>query len=149
MQVQITNDNSTVETAVQAFVTAYNTVAKDIKTQEGNDASGNAEPLFGDPTIALIQERLANSLVGATASGAISNVQQLGISANPDGTLTLDTDTLDAALNSNYADIVGFFQNTGSFGQTFATTLNTLGSASPTGAVSLELWRRMRRWRRG
>lgn len=139
VQVQITNDNSTVETAVQAFVTAYNTVAKDIKTQEGNDASGNAEPLFGDPTIALIQERLANSLVGATASGAISNVQQLGISANPDGTLTLDTDTLDAALNSNYADIVGFFQNTGSFGQTFATTLNTLGSASPTGAVSLEL----------
>ncbi len=52
IQVQITNDNSSAETAVQSFVTAYNSVASTVKTQEGKDSSGNAEPLFGDPTLA-------------------------------------------------------------------------------------------------
>ena len=139
VQVQITNDNSSVENAVQAFVTAYNTVASDIKIQTGKDASGNAEPLFGDPTISLIQSQLSTALSSGTASGGISNIQQLGITANPDGTLTLETSTLDSVLNSNYSGVVGFLQNTGSFGQTFSSTLGSLGNSSTTGAISLEL----------
>jgi flagellar hook-associated protein 2 len=139
VQVQITNNNSAVETAVQAFVTAYNTVAGDIKTQAGNNSSGSPEPLYGDPTMSLIQSQLSTALFGGGASGAINSVQQLGISANQDGTLTLDTSTLDSILNSNYADVTGFFQNTGSWGQGLSTALGTLGTASPTGAISLEL----------
>ena len=139
VQVQITNDNTSVETAVQAVVTAYNTVATDIKTQAGDDSSGNPEPLYGDPTMSLIQSQLSSALSGGAASGAISNMEQLGISANPDGTLTLDTSTLDSILNSNYADVTGFLQNTGGWGQGIATVLNTLGNSSTTGAISLEL----------
>jgi flagellar hook-associated protein 2 len=139
VQVQITNNNSAVETAVQAFVTAYNTVAGDIKTQAGDDANGNPEPLYGDPTMSLIQDQLSASLQAGVVSGAISNIEQLGISANADGTLTLDTSALDSILNSNYTDVTGFFQNTGSFGQSLTATLNTLGSSETTGAISLEL----------
>jgi flagellar hook-associated protein 2 len=139
VQVQITNDNGSVETAVQALVTAYNTVTADIKTQEGNTATGAAEPLYGDPTLSLLQSQLSASLFGAAASGKISNIQQLGISTNPDGTLSLDVPTLDSALNSSFSDVVGFFQNTGSFGDNLSTALNTLGSGSPNGAISLQL----------
>jgi flagellar hook-associated protein 2 len=139
VQVQITNANSTVETAVQTFVTAYNAVAADIKTQEGTTSSGTAEPLYGDPTLSLIQSQLSEALVGGSAVGSISNLGQLGITANPDGTLSFDATTLDSTLNSNYSDVVGFLQNTGSWGQGLSTTLNTLGTASPTGAVALEL----------
>jgi len=139
VQVQITNDNSSVETAVQALVTAYNKVATDITTQAGNDSSGNPEPLYGDPTMALLQSQLSSALSGGAASGAITNMEQLGISANPDGTLTLDTDTLDSILNSNFSDVSGFLQNTGSWGQGLSTAINTLGSSSTTGAISLEL----------
>ena len=139
IQVQVTNDNTTVETAVQTFVTAYNTVAADIKTQAGDDATGKPEPLYGDPTMSLIQSQLSQALFGGGKSGAIGNIDQLGITANPDGTLTLDASTLDAVLNSNYADVTGFFQNTGSWGQGLSSALNTLGTASPTGAISLEL----------
>jgi len=139
IQIQVTNDNSAVETAVQAFVTAYNTVAGDIKTQAGDTAAGVPEPLYGDPTMSLIQSQLSAALTGGAASGAISNIYQLGISANADGTLTLDTSTLDATLNSNYADVTGFLQNTGSWGLGLSTALNTLGTASTTGAISLEL----------
>ena len=139
VQVQITNDNTDVESAVQAFVTAYNTVAGDIKTQAGDDSSGNAEPLYGDPTMSLIQSQLSSALFGGAASGAISSVYQLGITANADGTLTFNSTTLDATLNSNYSDVVGFLQNSGSWGQNLSTALDTLGSSSPTGALSLEL----------
>ena len=54
-----------------------------------------------------------------------------------DGTLTLDSDTLDAALNNNFADVTGFLQNSGGFGQNLSATLNNMGSQSTSGAIYL------------
>lgn len=137
VQVEITNDNTDIATAVNSFVTAYNAVMKDVNTQEGNDSSGNAEPLYGNPTLAMIQSQLTGSLFGGAASGSISNITQLGIGMNNDGTLTLNADTLNSVLNSNFSDVTGFLQNSGSFGQTMAATLNNLGTQAPNGAVYL------------
>jgi flagellar hook-associated protein 2 len=139
IQVEITNDNADVETAFSNFVTAYNTVLKDIATQEGDDSSGNPEPLFGDTVISQLQSELALSLTSGAASGSVSNLYQLGISVNQDGTLTLDTGALDSQLDSNYSDVVGFLQNSGSFGQNLSTTLDNLGNSTPTGAITLAL----------
>ena len=137
VQVQITNDTADIGTAMNSFVSAYNAVVKDINTQEGNDSSGNPEPLFGNPTISMLQSGLSGALFGTSASGAIKDITQLGLSVNNDGTLTLDADTLNSALNSNFADVTGFLQNAGSFGQTMATTLNNLGAQAPDGAIFL------------
>lgn len=139
VQVQITNDNSSVVTAVRALVTAYNTVAGDIKTQAQATAAGLAQPLFGDPTMALLQSQLSASLFSGSSSGSITSAYQLGISASPDGTLTLDTTALNTTLNANYPDLLGFLQNTGSWGQGLSTALNSLGTTSTTGAIALEL----------
>jgi flagellar hook-associated protein 2 len=137
VQVQITNDDADIGTAMSSFVSAYNAVIKDINTQEGNDSNGNPEPLFGSPTMALLQSGLTGSLFSGAASGTIKNITQLGLSANNDGTLTLDADTFNAALNANFSDVTGFLQNTGSFGQTMTTTLNNLGTQAPDGAIYL------------
>jgi len=137
IQVEITNDNTDIETAVSNFVTAYNAVINDINGQEKNDSSGNAEPLFGNPTLALIQSQITGALFTGAASGTIKNITQLGIGLNSDGTLTLNGDTLDSALNSNFSDVTGFLQNSGSFGQTLASSLNNLGTQAPFGAVFL------------
>ena len=137
VQVEITNDNTAIATAMNSFVIAYNAVIKDINTQEGKDSSGNAEPLYGNPTLAMIQSQLTGSLFGGVASGSINNITQLGIGINDDGTLTLNADTLNSALNSNFSDMTGFLQNSGSFGQTMAMTLNNLGTQAPNGAVYL------------
>jgi flagellar hook-associated protein 2 len=118
-------------------VGAYNAVVKDLNTQEGKDASGNAEPLFGSSTLALLQGQLSGALFAGTASGAISSITQLGIGVNNDGTLALNVDTLSSALNSNFADVTGFLQNSGSFGQKFAAALNNLGTQAPNGAIYL------------
>ena len=241
VQVEITNDNSTIESAVSSFVSAYNTVLGDLNAQEGNDASGNAQPLYGSPTVAALQEdlqsalsftqaanavgttssigtadvlsgslsiavgggtaatvavptngtladlatainntanlgvtasvttsgtsatlSLANSTPGSTGaitvnagsltdttngaavtfgspqSNAVTSLTQLGISVNDDGTLSLNTDTLDSLLDSNYQDVVNFLEPSASytsFGSNFTNTLNTLGSSSASDGV--------------
>ena len=137
VQVEITNNNTAIETAFSSMVTAYNAVVKDVSTQEGKDSSGNPEPLYGNPTLSLIQSQLSSALTSATGSGSVTNITQLGLSFNDDGTLSLDTDALDTELNSNFSDVTGFLQNSGSFGQSFATTLNNLGTQAPNGAVYL------------
>jgi len=85
VQVIIGNDNNGVETAINQFVTDYNALVAAINTQQGNDSSGNPEPLFGSPTLSLLQQQLmtvANAqnpngyidpiTTGSTLSGSMS-----------------------------------------------------------------------------
>src|SRR6185437_12552900 len=67
VQIEITNNNSSVETAVNAFVTSYNQAMKDINAQEGNDSSGNPQPLYGSPNLAMLQEQLQSALTFMTS----------------------------------------------------------------------------------
>jgi len=57
-------------------------VINDINGQEKNDSSGNAEPLFGNPTLALIQSQIAGALFTGAASGRSRILPQLGIGLN-------------------------------------------------------------------
>jgi flagellar hook-associated protein 2 len=144
VQVEITNNNSQVESDISGFVTAYNKVIGDLNSQEGNDSSGKAEPLFGSATLAMLQETLQQAMNFTQGSGAVTSLAQLGITASTsyDGTLTLNTATLDSVLNSNYQDVTNFFQPSGSvttFGKNLTTTLNNLANSSPQGAIYLAL----------
>ncbi len=137
IQVQITNDTSSISTAVSSLVSAYNKVISDVNGQEGKDSSGNAEPLFGSTTLSLLQNQLSSALITGSSSGSISSITQLGIGFNQDGTLTLNSDTLNTVLNSNFSDVTGFLQNSKSFGQSFVTTLNNIGTQAPNGSIYL------------
>jgi len=139
VQIEITNDNTDAETAVNNFVQAYNKVANDLSAQAGNDTSGNPAPLSGTTLLSQLQTSLSGALFSGKGSGSINSLDQLGIEveSGTSGTLTLNSDTLENALNNNFADVTGFFQNTGSFGQNFASTLNNLGTQAPAGAIFL------------
>jgi flagellar hook-associated protein 2 len=137
VQVQITDDTTSIGTAISSFISAYNKVIGDINTQETNSSGGSTPPLLGSPVLAQLQGALTGSLFTGAASGSIKNITQLGISVNNDGTLTLNADTLNSALNSSLADVTGFLQNSGSFGQSMSTTLHNLGTQAPNGAIYL------------
>lgn len=142
VQVEITNDNGDVESAINNFVKAYNAVVGDLNTQEGNDPSGNPEPLFGNPTLSTLQNQLQQALDFTQSNGAVTSLSQLGISVNNDGTLSLNTDTLGSELNSSYQDVVNFFQPSGSFtsfGGNFTSVLNDLGNSASSGVLTLAL----------
>lgn len=140
IQVEITNNNSSVESTLSSFVSAYNAVITSINAQEQNNAQGSAEPLFGSPTLSTLQEELQQALDFTQSSGAVTSLTQLGVSVNNDGTLSLNTDTLDSELNSNYQDVVNFFQPSASFtsfGSNFTSALDNLGNSTPTSLLSL------------
>lgn len=142
VQVVIDNDTSSIETAINTFVTDYNTTMKAINAQEGKDSSGNPEPLYGTAVLAQLQEGLLSAVSSAFGTNTINSLISLGITASSadDGTIALDTDTLSNALNSNFNQVVAFFQNSGSFGLTFTDTLDSLGTNSATGgAISLAI----------
>jgi flagellar hook-associated protein 2 len=139
LQVQITNDNTAVESAMQTLVSAYNSVVSTLTKQEGKDTSGAAEPLYGSSTLALVQTQLSSALLGGATSGKVSSLSQLGVTLNQDGTLTFNQSTLDGTLNTNFSDVVGFMQNANSFGQDFAKAINGLSSTNPQAVLSLAL----------
>jgi flagellar hook-associated protein 2 len=72
-----------------------------------------------------------------TNSSDINSLTSLGISVNNDGSLTFDATSLDSVLNTDYNSVVGFFQNSNSWGQKFSTMLTNAGSSSATGVLSL------------
>ena len=137
VQVQVTNDNSSVVTAAQTLVKAYNAVVADIKAQTGKDSTGASQPLYGSPILSQLQSQLSSSLFGGQAVGSVSSIQQLGMTVNPDGTLALSNSALLTALNAHYSDTAGFFQNTNSFGQALTAILNGLGTSSSRSVISL------------
>jgi flagellar hook-associated protein 2 len=142
IQVEITNNNSDVESAISSFVKAYNAVVGDLNIEEGNNSLGNPQPLYGSPTISTLQSQLQQALDFTQSSGAVTSLTQLGISVNNDGTLSLNTDTLQSELGSNYQDVVKFFQPSGSFtsfGGNFTTVLNNVGNSTTNGVVTLAL----------
>ncbi len=142
VQVIIANDTSSIETAINTFVTDYNTTIKAINAQEGKDSSGNPEPLYGTSVLAQLQQGLMSAVSSSFGKNTINSLISLGITANvsADGTISLDTDTLSSALNSNFGQVVSLFQDTGSLGSTLTSTLNGLGNNSASGgAISLAL----------
>ncbi len=78
-----------------------------------------------------------NTTLNYNDSSDINSLTSLGISVNDDGSLTFDADSLDSLLNSDYNGVVGFFQDAGSWGQTFSNMLNNAGTGSSTGILAL------------
>jgi flagellar hook-associated protein 2 len=74
----------------------------------------------------------------STASD-INSLSSLGISVNNNGSLTFDAASLDSVLNTDFSGVVGFFQNSSGWGQSFSTMLTNSGTGSVTGVLSLAL----------
>lgn len=62
VQVIVANDNSSVETAINQMVTDYNALLSAITAQQGNDSSGKPQPLFGSPTLSLLQQQMLSGV---------------------------------------------------------------------------------------
>jgi flagellar hook-associated protein 2 len=118
--VNVSSDTSTINTAIQKFITDYNAVQSDISSQQivttGSDGTVTPGPLTGDLTADSIADGLRSS-VFSPISGLSSTVQMLsdlGIQTNgQDNTLKLtDSSALDNALTNNLSGVKAFFSDT-------------------------------------
>jgi flagellar hook-associated protein 2 len=130
------------ESVINNFVSAYNTVIGDLNTQFAVDpTSGQPGPLAADSTLYLAQNQiLATASFAMPGNGAINTLADLGITMNNDGTLSVDSNTLSSALQSDPSAVQSFFQEatTGSFGSNLTSTINSLADAS-SGAIAQDL----------
>jgi flagellar hook-associated protein 2 len=121
-------DTTAITNSINNFVTEYNTVIGDINTQFTINPSTSLEgPLGSDTDLRVLQSSLASDITYATTdstsvSSGFTNLAALGITMNDDGTLSVDSSTLSAALSSNPAAVQNFFTNSNSTG--FADNMN-------------------------
>jgi flagellar hook-associated protein 2 len=137
------NTNSAA-TAINQFVSDYNTLIGQLNTEFSDTGSGQGS-LAQDPTVQTLQGDLLGSLSFTTTNGTGTSATQtslasLGISVNTDGTLTVNTATLNSSLDNNFSQVQNFFQGPTLSG--FAGTLHTqlTGFINPAdGAFTVDL----------
>jgi flagellar hook-associated protein 2 len=142
----IASNSAAVSTAINQFVTDYNTAVGLVNTQF-TIASGTSTEgvLAADPTVVNLQSTLEAALnyVATPATGTtttVSSLSDLGITLNTDGTLSVDSSTLDNALVNDPSDVQNFFEGTSlnGFANSMNSALNTF-TAPADGAFAVDL----------
>lgn len=111
--VSVAPDTGSATTAINGFVSAYNALYSFLATQTAYDASTKvAGPLQGDSTAIGLQFSMRTLLMGnGGGSSVFAGLGAIGFSTAKDGTLSVDSTKLTAAL-SNMPEVGKLFSNT-------------------------------------
>jgi len=137
---QISPNLTPIATDINNFVSAWNTLITAVNTGiQTNTSTGAAGTLQGDTSVDMVQEQLLAGL-GTSMSGnnGVVNLQSIGIDMQDDGTLTVDSTTLNDALQNNFSAVQNLFQGTTSVGSTIQTSLTGLTNTA-TGALNVDM----------
>jgi flagellar hook-associated protein 2 len=138
----VSQDNSAVQQQVSGFVDAYNAIINFFAEQFQYDPdTGASGTLFGDYRLESLQADLGRAMtdevLGITSgSRALSDI---GISTLSDGTLSLDTDALAAALANGPDDVAQVFAAIGKTTSPEVTYLTSSADTMPSGAAGWEV----------
>lgn len=135
----VERDKAKVQESIEAFIKGYNDVNKTVRDLTAyNEATRTGAALQGDATTRNLQAKvraiLAKPLSGA-ASG-INSLSEIGVSVQRDGTLALNAQKLDLALQNNFSAIKGIFAAVGSATDSL---VSVTGSTSKTQAGTYAL----------
>ena len=112
----IAEDRAGLKKAITAFVEGYNNFVKTINGLTSFDAqTSSSGPLQGDFSARSITSQLRQVLSNAvqTFGGPLSSLGQIGLTTKVDGTLIIDSDDLDSALENHFDKFVGLFAAVG------------------------------------
>jgi flagellar hook-associated protein 2 len=110
-------DTSQASTAINQFVTDYNTLITAVNSQFTYTSGSGQGVLAEDPTVQTLQSDLLGALdftstTGSGSSETVTSLASMGITVNSDGTLSVDSTTLNSALQNNFSQVQNFFQGT-------------------------------------
>lgn len=117
----VSHDNGPLKIDLQAFVSAYNASHSLLK----NSSAYNAEKdqpsiLTGDALVRSLQQQLRSQL-----SANVSELKELGLTINKDGTLALDASTFDKAMAENPAAAASLLGKDGKLSGNMGTLLKS------------------------
>ena len=111
----VSTDTATVQGNISAFVTAYNTLQSALASLGSyNATSGTAGPMMGDALLSGVQNEVRSVLYSVvnTGSSTYSSLASIGVTTNSDGSLSVNSTTLSAALNSDFSAVSQLFSGT-------------------------------------
>ena len=124
----ISNDTSTISGNIQNFVSAYNTLQTTLASLGGFDSStGTAGPMMGDAALEGIQNQIKQALYSVvnTGSPTYNTLASIGITTNKDGSLSVNTSKLSAALNSNFSAVSQLFGSSSGVAASLSTDITS------------------------
>lgn len=127
--INVTQDNtSSITSALNAFVTAYNTAASSMKSMGAYNATTKvAGALQGDAVLRSAQAQVSRLVTAKYGTGDLQTLSDLGISLQKDGTLKLDSTKLNKAIENDFAAVS---EMVSAVGTGFKTGLNSLIDSS-------------------
>ncbi|MFZ6709026.1 flagellar filament capping protein FliD [Undibacterium sp. TC9W] len=134
-------NTSGIQSAINGFVKGYNDFQATLKTLTGYDASTKKGGiLIGDSTARNVQSQVRSTLSTAVngLGGNITSLASIGINFQKDGTLSVDSTKLSAALSTNYNEISGLFASVGKATDSLVSYSSST-SATKQGAYGLEI----------
>ncbi|MEW6119195.1 MAG: flagellar filament capping protein FliD [Pseudomonadota bacterium] len=116
----VARDTAAIESAAAAFVEAYNAMATQIKSLVAYDTdSTQAGALAGDSALRTIQDNLRSILATPATGGTLTRLAEVGLALQKDGTLKLDSSTLNAAIANDFNDVQNLFSSSSGFATRF------------------------------
>ncbi len=114
-EITVTRDTSKVKDSIKNLMTAYNGVVDYIRTNSSLDSETfRSGPLFGDQTVAQVENTLSSLIFQSVGTGAVKNLADLGFSFDDQSKLTLDEAKLDSRLATDLDAVKNMMLATGS-----------------------------------
>jgi flagellar hook-associated protein 2 len=112
----LTANTTQIQSGITAFVNAYNSLNSTIASVTSyNPTTKAAGALLGDATVQSVQNQIRSVMTNSVAGlgGGLTNLAQIGISFQKDGSLAVDSGKLQSALSANFSDVAGLFAAAG------------------------------------
>lgn len=112
----VSRDTSSLTSNLNAFVTAYNGLQKQLVSLGSYDpTTKTAGTLNGEAVLRTVQSQVRGILGNPLkdTGGTLSSLGQIGISIDKTGVMSLDNSKLQSAITNNYGDIASLFATQG------------------------------------
>jgi len=132
----VATDNSSIEKTITSFVSAYNSWISTQKALSSYDqSSSSAGPLLGDAMLNSAVNGIASIVSGGvTSNGTTYSLAQIGLDLQNDGTIKLNTTTLESALSTSPSSVQALFNGTNGIGEQLNAFVNSY-TTSTTGQI--------------
>ncbi len=125
-QLTVASDTSTIVQNIQGFVTAYNTLQGAMSQLGSYDSTTNtAGPMLGNPVLTGIQGQINATLHSLVGTSTYNTLASIGITSQKDGTLAVNSATLQTALSTNFSAVSQLFSGASGIAAQLNSQINT------------------------
>lgn len=118
----VARDTTAVSEKVTAFVKAYNDLYTAMKN---SSAYKSKSALEGDSTLRSLQTTMRSIASAAVSGGTMTQLYEVGITFQSNGTMQLDSSKLSSAMSTNFNDVANLFNSATGYATQFDAWANT------------------------